>query len=129
MLSFDEIKECLVAMGFDVASEEVREIIANCGNHGDQRIHYSDFLTATVASKVRFTEEQLWAAFKRFDNDDTGVISEENLTYVLHAAGKTVKPGEVHQMIAEVDQLHNGIITFEEFKLLMQPPDPVRPIT
>jgi hypothetical protein len=24
-------------------------------------------------------------------------------------------------MIAEVDQLHNGIITFEEFKQLMQP--------
>jgi Ca2+-binding EF-hand superfamily protein len=34
-LSFDEIKECLDSMGFDVASEEVLKIIGNCGNHGD----------------------------------------------------------------------------------------------
>ena len=42
---------------------------------GDGRINYSEFIAATLSSKINLNEQTLWRAFKYFDTDDTGYIT------------------------------------------------------
>ena len=50
---------------------------------GTGRIRYTEFLAATIEAQGAISEERLAEAFDRFDTDDTGYISVDNLTDVL----------------------------------------------
>lgn len=63
----------------------------------------------------------MWVIFKKFDYDNTGAISIENLTKVVKQLGKGYSNEEIHDMFKEVDAQEKGIIKFEEFKSIMMP--------
>lgn len=46
---------------------------------GDGRINYSEFIAATLRSRIKLEEHWIWMAFKKFDVDRTGSITEDNL--------------------------------------------------
>ena len=56
-----------------------------------------------MRSKMDITEEHIWYIFKKFDTDNSGYISQENLTHVMNKLGKKFTPEEVEEMIREVD--------------------------
>ncbi|CAF3759276.1 unnamed protein product [Rotaria sordida] len=64
-------------------------------------------------------ENQLKEAFALFDRIGGGVIRTKDLAYVIHSIGYQTTPDELEQMIREVDQDGNGLIDFDEFKLMM----------
>ncbi|CAF2426691.1 unnamed protein product [Rotaria sp. Silwood2] len=64
-------------------------------------------------------ENQLKEAFALFDRIGGGVIRTKDLAYVIHSIGYQTTPAELEQMIREVDQDGNGLIDFDEFKLMM----------
>jgi len=65
------------------------------------------------------TTEKLWMAFKHFDVDDTGYITEQNLIEAFANAGKDFTQEEVQQMIQEGDKLKDSRISFNEFQAMM----------
>jgi calcium-dependent protein kinase len=65
--------------GQNVASDEIQAMIKTCDIQGNGQINYTEFLAATVKSKIEITEEHLWSVFKKFDEDETQTISEANL--------------------------------------------------
>ena len=50
---------------------------------GSGRIRYTEFLAATIEAQGAISEERLAEAFDRFDTDDSGYISVDNLKDVL----------------------------------------------
>lgn len=54
-----------------------------------------------------------------FDRVGIGVIRTKDLAYVMHSIGYQTNPNELEQMIREVDLDGDGLIDFDEFKLMM----------
>lgn len=115
-----------------VALSELKEILASkCGakdadaakifnslntaNH--DRVNYSDFLAAMLASRIELNQNHLRSAFDRFDRDGSGVITIQNLRDVLGSTHNGVK---VEELLAQADLDKSGKISFEEFTALFQ---------
>mmetsp|Transcript_73608 Transcript_73608/g.157874 ORF Transcript_73608/g.157874 Transcript_73608/m.157874 type:complete len:553 (-) Transcript_73608:109-1767(-) len=80
-------------------------------NHTEE-IHYSEFLAAMVSSRIAIHDDLLKETFRRFDTDNTGFISQDNLRQVL---GDSFDGKEVDQMMAEADSTQDGQISYQEW--------------
>ena len=80
----------------------------------DHNIYFSDFVTAVVCHKIDTGSDQLIkATFDRFDVDNSGQISLQNLQNLFGAQFRNVK---VEDMLAEADLDGNQLIDFTECK-------------
>jgi len=118
-LSLEEVQAALEKAGFNIAGSKVREIIGNVDYKGDGRINYSEFIAATLSSKMDLNEQIMWNAFNHFDLDNTGYVTEDNLKSALLKTGKSLESEQIQEMIKEVDQENNGKVSFDEFKAML----------
>ncbi|CAO2172743.1 unnamed protein product [Urochloa humidicola] len=88
---------------------------------GDGFISLDEFaaLNATVAGDAAAVEEDLRHAFRVFDADGNGTISAAELARVLRGLGESASVAQCRRMIEGVDQNGDGLISFEEFKVMM----------
>lgn len=47
--------------------------------HGNGKINYSEFLSATIDIRSFLTEQKVQAIFQQFDTDNSGKITPENI--------------------------------------------------
>ena len=114
----------MVAAEVNCEEDEINKIIAEVDHHGNGKINYTEFLSATVEVKRFMTEEKLWMMFKHFDVDDTGFISKDNINKAMSKMGKEVSEEEVEAMMATHDLKKDGQLSFEEFKyMFLHEPD------
>lgn len=97
---------------FDIPGEEVHNIFQALDQNQDEEIHYSDFLAAMVGCRIQMHDDHLKSAFKRFDKDNTGYISVENLYEVL---GDSYDGESIESLLSEADLLSDGRISYPEF--------------
>lgn len=76
--------------------EEVKEIIAEMDLNGNQKINYSEFLTATVEVKQFMTDEKLFIMFKHFDVEDKGFVTSANISQTMSKMGKMITCEELN---------------------------------
>ena len=105
--------------GFNLASEEIENIIRNCSYIEDGKINYSDFLVAILSKKALMNEEVMWEAFKIFDTKNVGKINIADLKSALERAGCNFGQEEFDELIAEAQLDENSDIDFENFKIIM----------
>merc|ERR1711937_1080308 len=79
---------------------------------GNNVIAYSEFLAAALDSRLCLGEEVLRATFRRFDSDQSGVITVDNLRQIL---GDTFEGVSVEELIREADANDDGNVSYEEF--------------
>merc|ERR1712190_582150 len=77
-----ELKTVL-AKQFDVTDEEMRKIFDALDAGNSDEINYTEFLAAMVSSRISMHDDLLRKTFQRFDTDNSGFISKENLKQVL----------------------------------------------
>ncbi|CAE8632647.1 unnamed protein product, partial [Polarella glacialis] len=80
-------------------------------SHHDE-IHYTEFLAAMVSSRIALHDDLLKDTFRRFDVDNSGFITPDNLREVL---GETMEGCAVEQLMEEADFKHDGRISYEEW--------------
>jgi len=97
---------------FHVPNDEVQSIFQALDQNHDDEIHYSDFLAAMVGARINMHEDHLKSAFRKFDVDNSGYITKENLREVL---GETYEGETVDSLLAEADLLQDGRISYQEF--------------
>ena len=68
---------------------------------GSGRIRYTEFLAATIEAQGAISEERLAEAFDRFDTDDSGYISVDNLAEIL---GKDFPRHEIQDIIGDAGE-------------------------
>lgn len=110
-ITMKELKDVLVNK-FHIPDAETREIFHALDSNSDEEIHYSDFLAAMVQNRIALHDDLLKQAFKRFDVDNSGYITKENMVEVL---GETFEGQEVESLMKEADYLHDGRISYPEF--------------
>merc|ERR1719469_1779150 len=94
---------------FHISDQETHQIFEAMDSNQDETIHYSDFLAAMMNTRISMHSDLLRSAFRRFDTDNSGFITVENLREVLG------ENEEVEPMLAEVDLLKDNRISYAEF--------------
>jgi len=97
---------------FQIGGEQVTEAFRALDANNQDEIYYTEFLAAMVSSQIQIHEEHLQAAFKRFDTDSKGYITEDNLQRVLD---DSCSPNLVSAMIWDVDLSKDKQISYQEF--------------
>ena len=118
LLNAEELKKVFIEAGLPYT--DVDDIIKNADQHGNSKINYTEFISATFEVQNFLTEERLWALFCNFDVDETQQISADNLTEAFARMGKKTTKEEVEQIIETHDINYSGQLNFDEFKCIFQ---------
>jgi len=105
---------------YHVNSAEAERLFAALDTDHDNEICYSEFLAAVLQDRVRMHEHVLRRTFARFDRDEAGVITVENLRTVL---GDTFEDVDVMELMREADTTGSGFICYEQFLQYLQEQD------
>jgi len=81
-------------------------------------INYTEFLAAAVSLDKLLSDEQLWSLFRKFDIDNSGDLSIENLREAFNRMGRTnIAEGDLEEIIAKHANKDNRI-TFANFRAI-----------
>ncbi|CAM8960208.1 unnamed protein product [Rhodiola kirilowii] len=86
---------------------------------GNQPIVFAQFLNIMSKKTKENDVDELQEAFKVFDRDQDGYISAFELRNVMMNMGERLSFEEAEQMIREADQDGDGLVSYEEFALMM----------
>jgi calcium-dependent protein kinase len=113
---FRGMEEC-----FDkkITREDVDKIFSNIDYDNNGTISFDEFVKAAIDKKKLLTEEKLKAAFALFDRNGDGDIEAKELKEVIGDENE-IEDNVWLQMIEEVDLDGNGVIDFDEFKIMMK---------
>ncbi|KAK4371191.1 hypothetical protein RND71_010666 [Anisodus tanguticus] len=115
-----ELGSIMASLGNAATEEELVSMIREVDSDGDGFIDLQEFIelnTKDIDSDEVL--ENLKDAFSVFDMDKNGSISAEELQTVLRSLGEDCSLAECRKMISGVDCDGDGMINFEEFKIMM----------
>lgn len=119
-ISSSELGSILSSLGHDATEDELRKMIKEIDSDGDGFIDFEEFVELnTKGVDAKEILENLKDAFSVYDIDGNGSISAEELFKVLKGLGDDCTLGDCKRMISGVDSDGDGMIDFEEFKVMM----------
>ncbi|KAK3035615.1 hypothetical protein RJ639_033207 [Escallonia herrerae] len=119
-ISAAELGAIMGSLGHPATPDELEAMVREVDADGDGCIDLPEFIelnTKDIDSKEVL--ENLKDAFSVFDIDKNGSISAEELQNVLGSLGEECSIAECRKMISGVDCDGDGMISFEEFKVMM----------
>merc|ERR1712232_555674 len=124
-LTINEMKDGIKKAGLKEIPPDLQQIMEDVDSDGSGVIDYTEFLAATLDKRTYLKEDVCWSAFRVFDRNGDGKISQEELKAVLGdtSVGDTLGKGLVEQLMGEVDGNGDGVIDFEEFMAMMKKQD------
>lgn len=99
MINAESMSHYLKKRHLSMSSQEIKDIISELDYFGDQQIHYSEFLAATIDVKKFFTEQRLQAIFHQFDTDNDSIITDDDIVNAFQKIGHCIDKQEVKQII------------------------------
>lgn len=120
-ISPSELRQRLGEMGGELLPREADMVIEALDSDGDGLLGLEDFVTLM---EVGGSEEQklkdLREAFEMYDTDKSGFISPKNLKRMFKKMGESKSIDECKAMINHFDLNGDGVLSFEEFRIMMQ---------
>jgi len=117
-----------------VEAGEAKEILVQCGLPGDAvsklidvltgangKIKYSEFMARMISSQESVSSSSLAEVFQSIDTDGSGTLSRSEIEGLMsHKNMSSLLAGRTpDDLVAEMDQNGDGVVTFEEFRLTM----------
>jgi Ca2+-binding EF-hand superfamily protein len=68
----------------------------------------------------KYSQDELRAAFRQFDQDGSGYIQANELERVMQKMGRRFNKDEIEAMVNSLDKSGDGKIGFDEFVLLFE---------
>lgn len=119
-ISASELGSIMSSLGHPETEEELAKMICEVDSDGDGFIDFDEFVELnTKGVDPDEAMENLRDAFSVYDIDGNGSITAEELHKVLRSLGEESSLAECRRMIGGVDSDGDGMISFEEFKVMM----------
>ena len=120
-LTIAEIREAFHKLGHNISEEDINTIWKGLDFHQDGKINYTEFLAATMSSLNFSKEEEIWSAFKYFEEteaDKEGTISIESLFKAIRAFNISVNEEAIRKGFNELEN-KGKVLDFDVFKELV----------
>lgn len=108
-ITIDEFIEAL-SEDYDYSLEEIESMFHGIDVDGTGKVHYIEFLAATIEAHGAIDEERLAEAFDRIDSDDSGIITVKDLKDFL---GDDLPDSYLEKVIDEANGAHDHAISYE----------------
>merc|ERR1711920_718365 len=114
-----EMKDGMYKSGINPATME--EIFSTIDIDGSGIIDYTEFLAACIDKKTYMQEDTCWSAFRVFDKNGDGKISQQELQAILGDESVQQVAGDSLKVILQSNDLSSdGFIDFQEFMAMMR---------
>ena len=119
-ISATDITKIMKNFGYPISRKEVEGMIAEIDTSGDGELDFEEFVTLMQKSiqYIDETDEDLvLKAFKSFDKDHDGKITNYEFRYILTMLGFDEKftDDEVDTLFKECDLDNDGILVYQDF--------------
>mmetsp|Transcript_36346 Transcript_36346/g.79299 ORF Transcript_36346/g.79299 Transcript_36346/m.79299 type:complete len:503 (-) Transcript_36346:101-1609(-) len=121
-LTVNEMKEGIAKSGLKEIPPDLQQIMEDVDSDGSGVIDYTEFLAATLDKRLYLQEDVCWSAFRLFDRNGDGQISQEELKHVLdnEQVESIMGVQAIAQLMKEIDGNGDGLIDFQEFMTMMR---------
>ncbi len=117
-ISVNEIVKIMKNFGYPIKKSEAQKMIADIDDNSDGEIDFEEFVTLMEkqTNTVEETDEELvLRAFKSFDKDNDGKITNHEFKYLLTQMGNKFSDEEFNQLFNECDLDINGTLVYQDF--------------
>ncbi|KHM99985.1 Putative calcium-binding protein CML31 [Glycine soja] len=107
-------------MGGKLPTKEAEKAIAALDSDGDGLLSLEDFIALMEAGGEEQKLNDLKVAFDMYDTESCGFITPKSLKKMLKKMGESKSIDECKSMIKQFDLNGDGVLSFEEFRIMMQ---------
>jgi Ca2+-binding EF-hand superfamily protein len=119
-ISASELRNVLKKLDIPAVENEVKSLMKSMDRNGDGTIQFSEFAkTMGGTYYAEKSKEDIVAAFRKYDTDNSGQITADELYQVMKDFRGTVTRQECQKMVNGVDKDKNGKINLLEFISLL----------
>ncbi|RNA14408.1 ankyrin repeat domain-containing 42 [Brachionus plicatilis] len=120
-VSRKELKQAFQNLDIRASEDEIDIVINQMDTNEDGKIDFQEYARVMARNYYRkFSKNDLIEEFKKFDLNNSGSISAEELRTVLSKKYRFVTLEEAQDLIQKVDRNHDGQINIQEFAELLE---------
>ena len=115
-ITLDELKNFFKGLKEDIIDADLQDMINEADIEGNGSITFDGFV-ALLNGKLRNddVQEEIVETFKKFDQDNNGLIGPEDIYNLLHSFNQDITISEAEEMIKNVDIDDDGLVNYKEF--------------
>lgn len=115
-ISRAELKRVLKALNIKSSDSDLQQLMTLMDRDNSGDIDFNEFKHVMAESFFKkYSRQELYAAFKKFDADNNGYITTKELSDILSRMGRQLDRNEVNAIIRTLDTSGDGRLSFDEF--------------
>lgn len=121
LISTKDIKIALRSIGFEPTKKEILHMIGDLDPDSNGMITLPMFIRMMTRKREETNpEEEIRRAFRLFADDSSEGIRASDIKRVSLELGEQLTDEELRDIVEEADRDNDGIITFEDFAIVMR---------
>lgn len=115
-ITLDELRNFFNGLGDKMTDADLQDMINEADVEGNGSITFDGFM-ALMNRKLRseHVEEEIIETFKKFDQDNNGLIGPEDIYNLLQNFNQDITISEAEEMIRNIDIDDDGMVNYKEF--------------
>lgn len=120
VIPITNLRQLMLSVAHYPSDMELQEIQAEIDADGSGELYLSDFLHIMSQKYANMsTEDEIIAAFRVFDKEGTGLISESEFRHIMQNMGEQLTDDEVEEIIRDANSDLEGNIDYVRFVRMM----------
>ncbi|KAJ3016659.1 UNVERIFIED_CONTAM: calmodulin-like 3 [Siphonaria sp. JEL0065] len=118
-----DLTAALKSLGITLTETETTAWLNEADTTGKGLVSFTAFMTLAGRNfRDIIAEEEMKEAFKIFDKNGDGFVTNDELKFAMAQQGDNLSDEEIAEIIREMDVDGDGKLNFEEFAKMMTPP-------